>query len=269
MSRAAFRRGIGALRVAAALSWCAGAVLAQTSSDGETRYGPRDIGGTWERYPSQFAGLGSDDSAPPRPQPVPDPPLKPEYYAEWRNAQDEAAALTAAGKPPATHYTHCIGDGMPGMMMAMFPMEVLVTGDQVTVIQEAYNQVRRIYIGEEPPPPEDAEPRFAGHSGARWEGDTLVVETTHLVEQVDSSTPHSDQAKIVERYTLGIENGRRVITNEWTMTDPVFLTAPMTGVKRWQELEGGRLMNYECTEPQWADILERLLAGEKISYQGE
>src|SRR5690606_25420842 len=169
MSRAALRRSIGALGVAAALAWCAGASLAQPSGEGATQYGPRDIGGTWERYPSQFAGLGSDDNAPARPQPVPDPPLKPEYYAEWRKAQDEAAALTAAGRPPATHYTHCIGDGMPGMMMAMFPMEVLVTGDQVTVIQEAYNQVRRIYIGEEAPPPEDAEPRFAGHSGAHWE----------------------------------------------------------------------------------------------------
>src|SRR5690606_31892283 len=124
MSRAALRR-TGTFGVAAALSLYAGAALTQASGDGETQYGPRDIGGTWERYPTQFAGLGSEDNAPPRPQPVPDPPLKPEYYAEWRKQQDEAAALTAAGKPPATHYTHCNGDGMPGMMKAMSPMEVL------------------------------------------------------------------------------------------------------------------------------------------------
>ena len=37
---------------------------------------------------------------------------------------------------------------------------------------------------------------------ARWEGDTLVVETTKLVEQVDQRYPHSDRAQVVERYQL-------------------------------------------------------------------
>jgi hypothetical protein len=89
------------------------------------------------------------------------------------------------------------------------------------------------------------------------------------MEQVDTSAPHSEQAKIVERYSLGMEDGKRVITNEWTMTDPLFLKGPMSGTKKWQELEGGRLLNYECAEPQWYDIVERLLAGEEIGYQGE
>jgi hypothetical protein len=112
-------------------------------------------------------------------------------------------------------------------------------------------------------------PERNGFSVGHWEGDKLVVETTHLVEQVDSRTPHSDQARIVERYSLGIEDGRRVITNQWTMTDPLFYEAPLTGEKKWAELEGGRLLNYECTEPQWAEIVERLMAGEEIGYEGE
>ena len=247
MSRVAFRRAIGALCVAAL---GAGAALAQTSNDGQTQYGPRDIGGTWERYPSQFAGLGSDVNAPPRPQPVPDPPLKPEYYAEWRKAQDEAAALTAAGRPPATHYTHCIGDGMPGMMMAMFPMEVLVTGDQVTVIQEAYNQVRRIYIGEEPPPPEDAEPRFAGHSGARWEGDTLVVETTGIKEYVRyRNVPHSASMRIIERISLLPD--RDYMQNEITVIDPEYLTEPSTWTWMYKRWPGYKMQEYICENNLW------------------
>jgi hypothetical protein len=64
-------------------------------------------------------------------------------------------------------------------------------------------------------------------------------------------------------------DGRRVLTNEWTLTDPLFLTGPMTGPERWVGLEGGRLLNYECTEPEWDDIVLRLLAGEDIDYQGE
>jgi hypothetical protein len=49
----------------------------------------------------------------------------------------------------------------------------------------------------------------------------------------------------------------------------LYLTEPMSGVKRWAELEGGRLLNYECDEPEWDEIVERLLAGETIGYQGE
>jgi hypothetical protein len=128
---------------------------------------------------------------------------------------------------------------------------------------------RRIYIGDHGYDPADIFHERNGYSVAHWEGDTLVVETTHLVEQVDTSVPHSEQARITERYTLGVENGVRVITNEWSMTDPLFLEEPMSGVKKWQELPGGRLLNYECTEPQWDDIVQRLLAGEDIGYQGE
>ena len=64
------------------------------------------------------------------------------------------------------------------MMTAIFPMEVLVSPGQVTMIQEAFNQVRRVYLDEELPAVEDAEPRFSGHSAGRWEGETLVVETS-------------------------------------------------------------------------------------------
>jgi hypothetical protein len=166
---------------------------------------------------------------------------------------------------------YCVGSGMPASMVGSggYPMEILQHPDQINVTYEAHKEIRRIYIGDHGFDMDAVFPERNGFSVAHWEGDTLVVETTHLVEQVDSRYPHSEEAKIVERYSLGTENGRRVITNEWTMTDPVFLEEPLTGVKRWQELEGGRLLNYECTEPQWEDIKERLLAGETIGYEGE
>ena len=33
------------------------------------------------------------------------------------------------------------------MMQGMFPMEILQTPGQITIIQEAYNQVRRVQMG--------------------------------------------------------------------------------------------------------------------------
>ena len=106
------------------------------------------LNGSWERWPSRAAGLGSDAEPPPadlQVAPIPEPPLKPEYLADWRAGQAEIERLTEQGLPPANNYSACIGDGMPAMMQGMFPMEVLETPGQVTIIQEAYNQVRRIY----------------------------------------------------------------------------------------------------------------------------
>lgn len=166
---------------------------------------------------------------------------------------------------------YCVGSGMPASMSGSggYPMEILQAPTQINITYEAHKEIRRVYIGDHGFDPAGIFHERNGFSVGHWEGDTLVVEVTHLTEQVDSSAPHSEEAKIVERYTLGVENGRRVITNEWTMTDPLFLTAPMTGTKRWSEMIGGRLLNYECSEPQWYDIVERLLAGETIGYQGE
>lgn len=166
---------------------------------------------------------------------------------------------------------YCVGSGMPGSMTGSggYPMEILQHPDQINVTYEAHKEIRRIYIGDHGFDTDGIFPERNGFAVGRWEGDELVVVTTHLVEQVDSRTPHSDQAQIVERYSLGMENGNRVITNQWTMTDPLFYEAPLTGEKKWQELEGGRLLNYECTEPQWAEIVERLMAGEEIGYEGE
>jgi hypothetical protein len=166
---------------------------------------------------------------------------------------------------------YCVGSGMPSSMVGAggYPMEILQHPRQINVTYELHGEMRRIYIGDHGFEPEDIFHERNGFSVGRWEDDTLVVEVSHLVEQVDSRIPHSDQARIVERYTLSEEDGRRVLTNEWTMTDPLFLEEPMSGVKRWQQVEGGRLMNYECTEPEWLDIVQRLLAGEEIGYQGE
>ena len=105
-----------------------------------------------------------------------------------------------AGQPLYTNYTACLPDGMPAMMMGMFPMEVLQTPGQVTIIQEAYNQVRRIYMDDELPAVEDAEPLYWGHSAGKWEGDTLVVETVGIKKNVRfRDAPHSDQMRIHER----------------------------------------------------------------------
>ena len=80
-----------------------------------------------------------------------------------------------------------------------YPMEWIQRPEQATVIYEAHNEIRRIYIDQPAPNPRDLIPSRNGTSTGRWEGDALVVETFGLKEAIDQTSAHSDQAKIVER----------------------------------------------------------------------
>jgi len=157
----------------------------------------------------------------------------------------------------------CLGTGMPGSMLGSggYPMEIIQRPEQITIIYEAHSETRRVYFGSRNAPEADRVPGRNGYSSGRWEGDTLVVETDNLVDQVDQrNTSHSDQATIVERYSLDGKDaqGRRILKAEMTMTDPVFYTAPVKVTKRWAEVPNGRVLPYECPEEMWRDRLEKL-----------
>jgi hypothetical protein len=207
-----------------------------------------DLTGVWTNYRNPNAA-GAARGA--RPQ----LPLTPEA----KTKADRYVQVTAG-----TNYTpggYCVGGGMPGSMLGSggYPMEIIQRPEQITVVYEAHNEVRRIYFGARAPDPATVFPERNGLSVGRWDGDTLIVETTHLVEQVDTAYPHSDQARIVEEYRLSEENGTRVLTAKMTMTDPKFLTAPFTMEKKWQAIPNGHVRTYECTEPDWLDLLDKLM----------
>jgi hypothetical protein len=120
------------------------------------------------------------------------------------------------------------------------------TAARITTIYELHNDVRRLYLGSRNVPEPDRLPGRNGYSAAHWEGDTLVVETTKLVEQVDQRYPHSDRAQVVERYQLTKSaRGERVVVIDMTMTDPVFYTRPVSGQKKWVEVPNGHLLPYD------------------------
>jgi hypothetical protein len=210
-----------------------------------------DFTGVWTNYRSGGGpGGGGGFGGGPAPSFKPDALAKVEQYRR----------VTAGTNHSAGAY--CVGTGMPGSMLGSggYPMEIFQRPEQINITYEAHGEMRRVYFGDRVADPEDVFPERNGYSVGRWEGDTLVIETDHLVEQVDQRYAHSDQARIVERYRLGTENGKKVISATLTMTDPVFLTEPFTTEKKWEEVPNGRLMNYECSEPNWLDVQERLFS---------
>jgi hypothetical protein len=207
-----------------------------------------DLTGIWRSYQGPGGSGGVGDGELP-------------FREEARKKIDEYRALVdPSGDTPGGH---CVGYGMPDSMLRSggYPMELIQRPDQITIIYEAHSEIRRIYFGERVIPEADRFPERNGYSIGRWEGDTLVVETAQLKEQVDQRYSHSEQARVVERYRLSTDDaGTAVLTAEMTLTDPVFYTEPVSAVKRWQRIPNGFLMTYECNEPEWRDHLEKLKA---------
>lgn len=208
-----------------------------------------DFTGVWGTY--------REPGAPPSQRGAAQPPLplRPEAKAK---VDEYHALVDPRGDTPGGF---CLGTGMPGSMLGSggYPMEIVQHDDVILVVFEAHAEIRRIYLGERAAEA-DLFPDRNGYSVGRWDGDKLIVETTHLKEAVDQARyPHSDRAKIVEEYTLAVnDDGTKVLTSKMTMTDPAFYTQTITAEKKWQHQPGVRLLPYECNEPTWEEHLERL-----------
>lgn len=200
-----------------------------------------DFSGTWERYPAP------EETADPRyaPTPIPDPQLKPQYRAEWEAGQKILAERLKEGQPAGDNYVHCIPDGMPAMMMGMFPMEVFQRAEQINITQEAFNQTRRIYMNETLPNWDEVDPSFYGRSVGHWEGDTLVVETTGIKETVQFRwTPHSEGMKITERIRLLAPD----ILQDQISIEDAYLEKPWTYSYSFRRMKDYKLQEYVCED---------------------
>jgi hypothetical protein len=166
----------------------------------------------------------------------------------------------------------CVQFGMPQAMLFSggYPMEIIQRPEQITVIFEAYSEVRRIFMEPHPYRADEEWPSLIGFSTGHWEGDTLVVRTSRLKEQLTGDFPHSADAVIEERYQLHVQDdGTPIIVNDWKMTDPSFYTEPVAHRREWKPLgDDGHLHEYACMEDQWVEreayLLERLRSGDPV-----
>src|SRR3954464_8726377 len=153
-----------------ALAAFGGLLLLPVSLVGQSGQHP-DFSGVWTTYtepaqPGAAAPAGRGGGAP--------LPLTAE-------AQKKVAAYRALiGNSGATPGGFCLGTGMPGSMLGSggYPMEILQRPEQINITHQTPNEVRRVYLGDRIVPMADRIPGRNGHSSGRWDGDTLVVETT-------------------------------------------------------------------------------------------
>ena len=196
-----------------------------------------DISGTYEQT--------RDPTAPQAQQAQ----LKPAYLQQRQALLKAISDANARGEPLSTTTQRCMGDGMPGMMGGPFPVEFIQSKGQVTVIQEGYTQVRRIYLDKPQKSLDELEPGFFGHSVGHWEGGTLFAETIGVKEEaMYRSTPHSPQMRIREKIYVA-PNGN--LRDEITIEDPVVLEKPYTYTVSYRRLPDYEMLEYVCEDNRY------------------
>ncbi|WLG98084.1 hypothetical protein [Pseudomonas sp. FP198] len=178
------------------------------------------ISGTWERTPDDWFGENPDDPV----HPGGPMDLKQPYASAYAALKKQQAAANEAGTPIATTSSRCLPEGMPTLMAALFPIQIIHDDKQVIVLGEYLQQVRRIPLNEAMPAKEKLTPAYQGHSRGHWEGDTLVVETQRVRTDVTFyDVPHSEEMKITERIRL---RGPDQLENQVVIEDPQVLKTP-------------------------------------------
>jgi hypothetical protein len=164
--------------------------------------------------------------------------LNPEYEAKSRAYQ--------ANAPEDNTTANCLPPGMPGIMTQPYPMEFLLTPGKVTIVIEAYTQVRHIYTDGRKLP-EDPDPKFFGTSIGHWEGDTLVAESIGFSPsiRIAPGVAPSEKMRIVERFRLADPDN---MTIETTITDPVVMAAPYTTSANLRRHREWTIEEYICEE---------------------
>jgi hypothetical protein len=125
---------------------------------------------------------------------------------------------------------------------------IVQTADHVMIQSEMVHDVRVIRLGEPQRLPEGVRPYF-GDSWGRWEGDTLVVETTNISpEQSIRGVPPSEDARVLERFTRVDEE---TVLYEFTVDDPQRFAAPWGGEVPISRLHAN-LYEYACHEGNYS-----------------
>jgi hypothetical protein len=174
------------------------------------------------------------------------PPLTPQAV--------ERRAARAAAQPPRARNAadfsladRCISYGVPDLFAAyMSVYRIFQTPDRVVIQMEKIHDTRVIPLDGRP----HVSPAIRQHLGdsrGRFEGDTLVVETTNFAagNSMGGYFRYADEnLRLTERFTRVADDTLRY---EFTVDDPTVWTRPWTAAIFWKRSRG-EIYEYACHE---------------------
>jgi hypothetical protein len=174
------------------------------------------------------------------------PPLTPE--AQQKRAAAAARDRNPAGPEDINNNTRCITPGMPriGPGAGGDPQygyyQILQTPGYVVLLMETFHDTRIIPLDGRPHLAANVR-QWSGDPRGRWEGNTLIVETSNFSPQ-SNFLGSGGNLRLVERLTRVSPD---TITYEITVADPTTWTKPWTAVVRLKQLQA-RIYEFACHE---------------------
>jgi hypothetical protein len=204
-----------------------------------------DWSGQWERI-----GGGSFDPNK-RPGRGQQPPLTPAYQAIW----EANMAEEATGGQSYNTQVRCLPGGMPRMMTAYQPMEVIVTAEATYIPIAFFHEFRRIYTDGRDWPAQIT-PTFSGYSIGRWTGadgsfEALEVETRGLKGPriLDpSGIPVANDNQTIVRERFALDSAKPDILHDVITTFDHALTRPWTVDKTYRRVREPTWIEDNCAE---------------------
>jgi hypothetical protein len=127
----------------------------------------------------------------------------------------------------------CMIGGIPRHNASALPFEIIQGRDKIAFLYW-YSYFRLAPILPEIKHTEDPDPSFFGEEVAKWDGDTLVIDSIAFKgEKVwidENANPHSDDLHVVERWTRPDFNH---LTVETWINDKKFYTKPFNYTRTW------------------------------------
>ncbi len=171
-------------------------------------------------------------------------------FISGQKVSDSPMPLNRAGKAARENFdalvnsaSECVPSNLPSLLMIPYVYEISRNGDEVDIYHE-YAKIRRpVTLGSSIPNVTD--PSFGRRVG-RYEDDTLIIESDGFPAMSaglasgwepngnGADIPSSTQKEVVERYTVN-EDGS-VLTVEYTVSDPAYLTEPFTAKIEWHRM---------------------------------
>jgi hypothetical protein len=226
--------------------------------------GKPDLSGVWSRGPGQGAGqaagqrggAGAAGAPAPAPEPQTGPPVATfgnagQGFKEGLPFQPWAADLVKqrmADNSKDNPDAHCLPMGFLQFHNHPEPRKIIQTPDVVVIVYEANSGLRQIFTDGRALPGKDAEPWWYGYSVGKWEGDTLVVETTGFLDGgwLDvRGSPLTDAAKITERFRRPNYGNLEI---EITVDDPKAYTKPWTVKVTQRIMPDAELIEFICID---------------------
>jgi len=183
-------------------------------------------------FPKHFVSITADMKPP-------DVPIQP-----WaRDLLNQRLQNNGKDDPAA----HCKPTGTPAVVSVPVPHKIVQTPQLILILYEEGTVFRQIFLDDRQTV-QDPEPRWMGYSKGRWEGDTLVVDTTGFNDQswLDrAGHPHTEALHVIERYRRR-DFGH--IDIEVTIDDPKAYTKPITYTQKTTLVPEEDLLEYFCSE---------------------